>query len=148
MFIKFHNAIIDPSELVAAQATMNGLAVKVNGCDPIRFSCDKETAAGYIDELFQIVQELGLADQEQDGPEFELDEDEKEVLKRLFDDCFEYVARDKDGKLYAYPQRPNKTKAYYENNAGQLPYRLDDSLLSEIDFETGPVSIAYLLLDN
>ena len=52
---------------------------------------------------------MNQKDKEQLKPR--LSKEEYEVLKELFDKCYNYIARDKDGALYVYRGKPSKEQS-------------------------------------
>ena len=57
-----------------------------------------------------------------------------------------WLARDKDGKLYAHSKRPNKMKIYWENEVYAEIFRLDSSLFSSVKWEDDEPTEAYITL--
>ena len=57
-----------------------------------------------------------------------------------------WLARDKDGKLYAHSKRPNKMKIYWENEVYAEIFRLDSSLFSSVKWEDDKPTEAYITL--
>jgi len=76
-----------------------------------------------------------------------LTDGEAEALQELFDNDYEWLARDSDGKLFAYAQKPTRS-VYWDVEADtHRPRRVE----APFDFITAddaePWSIPYLLLD-
>ena len=57
-----------------------------------------------------------------------------------------WLARDKDGKLYAHSKRPNKMKIYWENEVYAEIFRLDSSLFPSVKWEDDEPTEAYITL--
>ena len=57
-----------------------------------------------------------------------------------------WLARDKDGKLYAHSKRPNKMKIYWENEVYAEIFRLDSSLFPSVKWEDDKPTEAYITL--
>ena len=148
MFIYFHGCIFDPVEITMVQAGEDGLWIQTAGAAKVALiECSEAEALLMAGELFQIMLDKGIACESEDGPEYELDGDEQLILSDALAAGYEYIARDKDGRAFAYRNKPRKGRYAYEpNEAYVLP--LGKEKFTAIQFDTGPVSIAYLLLDN
>ena len=57
-----------------------------------------------------------------------------------------WLARDKDGKLYAHSKRPNKMKTYWENEVYAEIFRLNSSLFPSVKWEDDEPTEAYITL--
>lgn len=57
-----------------------------------------------------------------------------------------WLARDKDGKLYAHSKRPNKMKIYWENEVYAEIFRLNSSLFPSVKWEDDEPTEAYIIL--
>ena len=57
-----------------------------------------------------------------------------------------WLARDKDGKLYAHSKRPNKMKTYWENEVYAEIFRLNSSLFPSVQWEDDKPTEAYITL--
>lgn len=152
MFIFFHGAVFDPAEIILAEASEinNGVYIQIHGASQsILVTSDSKKPLALLGELYQIMLETGIAYSADDDLDIELDGDEIEMLDGAQRDGFSYIARDKDGKIFAYWSKPIKRAGSYEDISSiQPPRRLEDDYFSEITFETGPISIAYLLVPN
>jgi len=144
MYIFFHGVIFDPTELIAVGAGKEGIWLILRGTDaPIRIRGEQpETLVG---ELYRHMLEAGIAFSPETDLDFEMDEDEEAALSMALSSGYEYLARDKGGGIYAYRSKPRKLKSTYEDPLTQDPMKLEKDWFSEIRFETGAVSIAYLL---
>ncbi|MCR5135631.1 MAG: hypothetical protein K6C12_00830 [Oscillospiraceae bacterium] len=149
MFILFHGAIFDPAEITMVQADEAGLWIQTAGAAKVTLiESEEKTAQAMLGELYQVMLEQGIACDNDDGPEIELDEDELSELKQILDDGYEYIARDKSGSIYGYRFKPTKRKSTFEDPRTPDPVRLHRDWYSEIDYDASPISITYLLLDN
>lgn len=150
MFIFFHGAVFDPADLLIAEATGDGLWIQIAGANggPTLITSEAMSPQALLGELYQMMLETGIAYQPESGPEFELDGDEELMLSKALADGYEWVARDKSGLIYAYRKKPVKRKATYEDPCTPDPVKLEKDWFSEIDFNTGPISISYMLLDG
>lgn len=150
MFIFFHGVIFDPAELVYAHAHETCLELAINGHpSTTRIWCESEERSTHlIGELYQFMLESGIAQGAEDGPEVELDSDELEMLENARNAGYMWVARDKTGQIFAYRKKPVKREASYEDPDTTDPLRLEQTWFSEIDFESGPYNIDFLLVDN
>lgn len=86
-----------------------------------------------------------IADPTEDDGVPELTEDEVKALTALLDEDYEWLARDGDGKLFAYASKPKKVGVFWETDADKLQPRRVKEPMEFIDAE--PWSIPYLLLD-
>ena len=57
-----------------------------------------------------------------------------------------WLARDKDGKLYAHSKRPNKMENYWGCEVYTEIFRLDSSLFSSVKWEDDKPTEAYITL--
>lgn len=145
MLIKIGDAWIDPEEIAmilpdqpvedwTPEDSQNICVQLRHGSSMwIRATMDEAEAAlidaGYIEDP--------AADEAPELSDAELDE-----LTGLEELGFKYVARDADGKLYAYFEKPTKDGAYWNSRDGQ-PVKLKE----DFDFidDSEPWSIAWLL---
>ena len=150
MFIFFHGMIFDPADLLTAQADGDGLWIQIAGANsgPALITSESMSPQALLGDLYQIMLETGIAYQPESGPEFELDGDEQKMLSKALADGYEWVARDKSGGIYAYRKKPVKRKSTYEDPWTPDPVRLEQDWFSEIDFNAGPISISYMLLNS
>ncbi len=148
MYILFHGAIFDPADLVMAEATDQGLYIQTAGAiEPTIIRSETKNPMALLGELYQFMLEAGIGYQPEAELQFELEEDEVQALSDALAAGYEYVARDKSGKIWAYRHQPKKYKNNYEDAQTPDPLALEQSWFSEIDFDAGPVSIAYMILD-
>ena len=150
MLIKIGSAWIDPEEIAmilpdqpveywTPEDSQNICVQLRHGSSMwIRATMDEAEAAlidaGYIENPYP----------EDDTPE--LTGEEREVLSGLYVRDFEYLARDADGKLYAFRDKPEKDGAYWNSFANKAePIDEDFDFVAYDDEE--PWSIPYLLLD-
>lgn len=149
MYILFHGVVFDPAELISAEARDEGVMIQLcGGTQPTLITSESQAPMAMLGELYQFMLEQGIAYQPEDGPEIELDEDELAELTQLSEDGYEWIARDKSGAIFAYRFKPIKKKATYEDPRTPEPIRLEEDWYSEIDFDAGPISINYLILDG
>ena len=150
MFILFHEVVFDPNDLTYAQATESSLHLVFNGNpNTARIWTENGTQALHLlGELYQVMLETGIALREEEGPEIELDGDELEMLQKAMEAGYMWIARDKDGKIYAYRKKPVKRQTCYEDPNTTDPLQLERDWFAEIDFEAGPQNIDFLLADN
>jgi hypothetical protein len=145
MLIKIGNAWVDPQEIAAFFPTADlpstpkiGIILHSGGNVWTESTMDEAEAAlidaGYIENPYP----------ENDTPD--LTDGEVEVLLDLYHRDFEYLARDADGKLYAFRDKPEKEGAYWNSFANKA--EPVDEGFDFVDYEDEkPWSIAYLLLD-
>lgn len=70
------------------------------------------TAKASEEEVAAVVSLLGLL--ASDEPEIELERDELEELASLFGSGFRWAARDRDGKVFAYKDKPTKGRSCWQ----------------------------------
>ena len=149
MLIKIGDCWVDPNEI----------AMIVDGDDPRTILkpmiCVHLRGGGStwihaaMDEAEAALIDAGVIEDdgsEADGPE--LTEEEHEIAKALFEEGFEFLARDADGKLYAFRHEPTKSGPYWDDNeetVSERPQRIE----SGFDFidaaDEAPWSISILL---
>ena len=148
MLIKIGDAWVDPEEIAMINDSYDShLEAQPQICIHLRHgsgtwihsTMDEAEAAlidaGYIENPYP----------EEDEPP-ELTDGEVEALADLHNRAFEYLARDADGKLYAFRDKPEKEGAYWNSFANKAePVDEDFGFISFEDEK--PWSIAYLLLD-
>ena len=121
MLIKIGSAFIDPEEIAAItpdrgdgqdayqSSTQICITLRHGGSFWIDAPMDEAEAAlidaGAIENPYE----------DQDGDRPELTEGELAVLRDLESDGYNYLARDKDGKLYAFRNRPEYDGAYWSD---------------------------------
>lgn len=153
MLIKIGNALIDPAEIAAITpdrdetlapyeaSTQICITLRHGGSFWIDAPMDEAEAAlidaGAIKDPYE--------DREPDGPE--LTDGELAVLHDLESDGYLYMARDKDGKLFAFRRRPEYDGAYWSEpgpgNTGTLRIHEDFAFIDS-DAEA-PAEIYHLL---
>ena len=144
MLIKIGDCFVDPAEIaMICDSYDSHLEVQPQICIHLRHgsgtwihSTMDEAEAALIDA--GVIQDP-TAD---DAPE--LTEEEKTELTKMDELGFNYIARDGDGKLYAYFEKPTKDGAYWNSRDGQ-PVKLKE----DFDFidDSEPWSIAWLLCE-
>lgn len=150
MYIYFHGAIFDPSEIAIVTVNNAGLSIQIHGAPLASWiSGDREEATAWAAELYQLMLETGIAFQPEDSadaPE-ELSEELYAALKYLHDNDYEWIARDKDGKIFAFTHKPEKAGAYWEDPIPQTPIKpLPGEVWDELDGSEKPLNIMELLL--
>ena len=142
MLIKIGDCFVDPAEIALISDSYDShLEAQPQICIHLRHgsgtwihSTMDEAEAALIDA--GVIQDPA-ADEAPELSDAELDE-----LMGLDELGFKYVARDADGKLYAYFEKPTKDGAYWNSRDGQ-PVKLKE----DFDFidDSEPWSIAWLL---
>ena len=150
MFIYFHESLISLDELIFAQVSdIYVVLVFSNTSCNTRIGCaSHEAAVQAVHELYDIMIAKGYAEADADDLHVELDDDELAALDLAADAGYQWIARDKNGKIFCYIRKPEKTATEYLDDHTPDPRQMDPSWYSEIKFETGPVSIDYLRLDG
>ena len=106
MLYKLGENWIDPGEIAAVQKP------PAPGADIYLRNGTRLFAAVTREELEAFFLAAGLIPDEDDG--ITIDEADTEELYDLHDQGYRYLARDIDGKLYAYAERPRKNAGYWE----------------------------------
>jgi hypothetical protein len=147
MLIKIGNCWVDPLEIAMISGIKDSFDdVHPQICVHLRHGSGTWIEAT-MDEAEAALIDAGVIEgpyPEEAGPE--LSEAERAKLADLYDRDFEYLARDKDGKLYAFHNEPEKEGAYWSALENVEAERIDESF-DFIAFEDeNPWSIPYLLL--
>lgn len=146
MLIKIGNAWVDPQEIAAFFPTADLPSTPKIGI--ILHSGGNVWAESTMKEAEAALIDAGCIENpypEEDEPP-ELTDGEVEALADLHNRAFEYLARDADGKLYAFRDKPEKEGAYWNSFANKAePVDEDFGFISFEDEK--PWSIAYLLLN-
>lgn len=146
MLIKIGNCWVDPNEIAAIFPTADlpstpkvGITLRSGGSTWAETTMDEAEAAlidaGYIENPYP----------EEDEPP-ELTQEEHDAAADLYDRGFEWLARDKDGKLYAYRDKPKRDGAYWDTPVSKAE-RIDEGFDFVAYDDEEPWSIGYLLLD-
>ena len=125
MLIKIGSALINPEEIAAISPSLNDYNSAGEMATMIRFEFRNggsiwidatmdEAEAALIDA--GVVTDL-TAEQEADESPIPplLDEEEVEELRKLASDGYEYLARDKDDKLWAFRRKPEYGGFYWSD---------------------------------
>jgi len=145
MFVKIGDAWFNPDEITA-------ISLPSDTKDPTKIIVTLRQGVSVWPDATMDEAEAALIDAgyienpypENDTPE--LTDGEVEALADLHNRAFEYLARDADGKLYAFRDKPEKDGAYWNSYANKAePVDEDFDFISFEDEE--PWSIGYLLLD-
>lgn len=140
MLIKIGNAWVDPQEIAAFFPTADLPSTPKIGI--ILRSGGNVWAESTMDEAEAALIDAGVIQDPAADDVPDLTDAEIKELMDLEELGFKYIARDADGKLYAYFEKPTKDGAYWNSRDGQ-PSRLKE----DFDFIDGsePWSIAWLL---
>lgn len=145
MFVKIGDAWFNPDEITA-------ISLPSDTKDPTKIIVTLRQGVSVWPDATMNEAEAALIDAgyienpypENDTPE--LTDGEVEALADLHNRAFEYLARDADGKLYAFRDKPEKEGAYWNSFANKAePVDEDFGFISFEDEK--PWSIAYLLLN-
>lgn len=154
MLIKIGSALIDPDEIAAIsperrehlelecdEATSVFVILKGGGGLWANTTMD-EAEAALIDA--GVVTDLTAGKDEDDLPGLMLPDEEIQKLKELYSADYRYLARDKDGSLYAFRNRPEYGDFYWDDPEREPALRIDGlSFVSAEDEE--PTEISSLL---
>ena len=148
MFIYFHESLISLDDLIMAQAFGDDVVLYFHQ-GRVNFSCaSHEAAVIAVHELHDILVDKGFAEADAGDLQIALDDDELAALDSAAEAGYRWIARDKNGKIFCYIRKPEKTGNEYMDDHTDNPRQMNPELFSEIKFETGPVSIDYLRLDG
>ena len=146
MFISFRESLISLEDLISAQVLGDDVVLYFRpGSEKI--SCaSHEDALIAVSDLHSIMIAKGYAEADADDLQVELDDDELAALDQAAEAGYHWIARDKNGKIFCYIRRPEKTSTEYLDDHTPDPRQMDPEWYSEIKYETGPVSLDYLRL--
>ena len=153
MYINFHGVIFEPSMLVYAKCWEEGVSLCFDarrGPNVVVPATNQLTPGKIYEELVGILQDAGLAAADPDP--VDLTEAEEDMLRNAYKDHYSWIARDKDGKLYAFINHPKRDGAYWMDDGGATDaMRMDkdeegNPIFEWLDGEDEPVSILELLL--
>ena len=146
MFILFRESLISLEDLISAQALGDDVILYFRP-GSVKISCaSHEDALIAVSDLHSIMIAKGYAEADADDLQVELDDDELAALDLAADAGYQWIARDKNGKIFCYIRKPEKTATEYLDDHTPDPRQMDPEWYSEIRFETGPVNIDYLRL--
>ena len=144
MFIFFQESLISLDELIFAMPSGDDVRLYFHS-GGVNFNCASHDAAvRAVKELYDILTAKGYAEADADALQVELDDDELDALDQAAEAGYRWIARDKNGKIFCYIRKPEKTSTEYLDDHTPDPRQMDPEWYSEIKFETGPVSIDYL----
>ena len=116
MLIKIGDCFVDPEEISAMREEID--SVDKTRYLIIRFknAGDDFMIEGTMDEAEAALIDAGVI--ENPYPEAEdkapaLSEEEAEELRAFYDQDFDYIARDADGRVYAYKEQPVQDDGYF-----------------------------------
>lgn len=151
MLIKIGDAWIDPEEIAMINDSYDShLEAQPQICIHLRHGSGTWIHSTMDEAEAALIDAGVIEDPAADVDKLELTEAEHAAVEALYNDGFHFLARDADGKLYAFDREPHKEGAYWDNDPdpGQpKPKRVDEGF-DFIDFDDeDPWSIAYLLLE-
>ena len=118
MLIKIGSALIDPEAIVVIKPYPDEyLKIEIilnNGTSFLTDASMDETEAALT--VAGVVN--ALTPDPDDAPVPDMDEDEIDRIVELKSDGYEYLARDKDGKLWAYRVEPEDDGSYWSSEIG------------------------------
>lgn len=152
MLIKIGSALIDPNEIIAIKPYPDDDCVKI--CVILRNAFSFLIDATMDEAEAALIDAGVVTDLTDEPPQDEetvpaLSAFEIEELCKLYENEYRYMARDKDGKLYAYRRRPEYGGFYWSDpgpgGAGALQVCDGFEFIGEDDSE--PTEISELLND-
>ena len=153
MLIKIGSALVDPAEIVAIKPYPDHPATGCEGA--VQICITLRTAPGIWTDATMDEAEAALIDAgvmtdltagDDEPPLPDMDDEEMEQLVELHDNGYNYLARDKDGKLFAYMNKPTYDGAYWDDHEPVFCPKLIGegfSFIGETDKE--PVDIHLIL---
>lgn len=151
MLIKIGDAWVDPAEIAMITSDHPGTCFEPSPgasiCIQLRHGAGTWVCAT-MDEAEAALIDAGVIENpypEEDEPP-ELTDGEIDALADLHNRAFEYLARDKDGKLYAFRNKPEKEGAYWNTYDNDKAERIDEGFDFVSYDDEKPWSIAYLLV--
>ena len=148
MFIFYRESLISLDDLIFATALGDDVVLYFHQ-GSVNFSCaSHEAAVIAVHELYDILVDKGFAEADAGDLQIALDDDELAALDSAAEAGYQWIARDKNGKIFCYIRKPKKNEIEYLDEHTSDPRQMDPEWFSEIKFETGPVSIDYLRLDG
>lgn len=144
MLIKIGDCWVDPNEIAAIFPTADlpstpkvGITLRSGGSTWVEATMDEAEAA--------LIDAGVIEDPAADAPP-ELTEEECAELQDFYDQGFEYLARDADGRLFAYKGKPGREGGYFYAIGSTQPVAVGGAF-TFIDSADDPWSIPFLLLD-
>ena len=128
MLVNIGDGLFDPSEVVALYPLGDGhqsrLVLRNGAVCPVISS---------YDEAKEDLSEAGIYIDPKNPPVPKLTTEEHEELSHLYALGFTYIARDADGRLYAYSDPPRKSGAYWTgtDNGDQKRMQGDFDFITE-----------------
>ena len=150
MLIKIGSALIDPEEIAAvspySDETLSALEKATHVCIVFKQgeslwidATMDEAEAALIDA--GVVTDLTAGKDEDDLAGLMLPDEEIQKLKELYSADYRYLARDKDGSLYAFRNRPEYGGFYWDDPEREPALRIDAlSFVSAEDEEPAEIS--------
>lgn len=150
MLIKIGNAFVDPTEIAvitpcrevdpfsgAETATKIFIYLKRGGSLWIDAPMDEAEAA--------LIDAGVIEDPTEDDAPPELTPEEEAVCRRLRKDGYSWIARDGDGKLFAYHLKPQKEGAYWNPIDDRKPARIHEDFAFVDTDDQQPTWLPWLL---
>lgn len=149
MFVFFHEAIFRPEDILCVTKIDFGILIFIgedNGRGKNISLNVHGNSESLLGELYQIMLENGLAfdDEKEELPE--MDDTAAQILQGLLADGYNYVARDANGKLYAYRNKPSYIGNMWSESGNDENPQLRDACFDPIEAYDEPVKILELLL--
>lgn len=118
MLIKIGDCFVDPEEVAAVSPGTEPPCETLNPLIWIRLRGDSGSIRvhGTMDEAEAALIDAGVIENSYPEAEDEapaLSEEEAEALRAFYDQDFDYIARDADGRVYAYKEQPVQDDGYF-----------------------------------
>lgn len=149
MLIKIGGCFVDPLEIamiVADHDTQVGALPVPHICVHLRHGSSTWIQAT-MDEAEAALIDAGVIEDPAGDEPPELTEEETSELTALLDAGYEWLARDGDGKLFAYASKPKRVGVFWETEADRLQPQRVKAPMDFIDAaDEEPWSIGFLLV--
>ena len=151
MFFLYGKRVIDLDSMISAELYdvpgpgMSYLQITMQGGGQICIGGDEDPEEA-LNALVDALDQHGLLCRPEEPVHIELDEDELGELSAALSKGYEWIARDKNGKIFGYKAKPEEGKASWDPTFDDDPCRFPADWFSEITFKSGPMNIKALLL--
>ena len=149
MLIRIGDALVDPSEIVAVRDLFEPVDVKPTLAVWLRNGETFDVEAT-MDEAEAALIDAGVIEDPEADAGRPLTDIERSTLQELDEVGYEWMARDGDGKLYAFMSKPKKEGAYWDVDADRdelKPQRIETGFDFIDAADEDPWQVACLLAE-
>ena len=147
MLIKIGDALVNPEEIAAMREEIDNVDKARHIVTRFKNAGDDFVIEGTMDEAEAALIDAGVIENPYPEAEDEapaLSEEESAELRALHDLGCDYIARDADGRVYAYKEQPVQDDGYFFAPGSTQPVKAD-AAYAFLDFGEA-MSISWLLL--